>query len=135
MYFYHEFVCNNKSLCLCMCMYPCLCLLVSLLISISSQTLFHYHCPYLCELVLEVSTLLKIVYVYDRPIMCTPNHSFYLSQYVWPYFYHLHYMYDWPFLWMYFFVYNSSSNLYVFVSNWTLPLSFFVFTFDSMSNS
>jgi hypothetical protein len=36
---------------------------------------------------------------------------------------------------MYFFVYKSSSNLYVFVSNWTLPLSFFVSTFDSMSNS
>jgi len=56
------------------------------------QTLFHYHCPYLCELAIEVSILLKIFFVYDWPILCTPNHSLYLSQYVWPCFYHLHYM-------------------------------------------
>jgi hypothetical protein len=137
MYFY-QWICVQQQIL--MLVYVCVSMFVSTCVSISLyflvlHILFHYHCSYLCELVLEVSTLLKFVYVYDWPIMCTSNHPLYLFQYVWPYLCHLHYMYDWYFLWMYFLVYNSSSNLCVFVSNWTLPLNFFVSAFDSMSNS
>jgi len=52
----------------------------------------------MCELVLEVPILLMIVSIYEWPILYPANHSLYLSQHVWPCFYHLHCMYDWPFL-------------------------------------
>jgi len=79
--------------------YACVCVNILVYVFIRPyllvlETLFHYHCPYICELVLEVSILLKIFFVYEWPILCTPNHSLYLSQYVWPCFCHLHCMFD-----------------------------------------
>jgi len=52
--------------------------------------------------------LLTLVSIYDCPILCLANHTLHVFQHVWPYFYHLHSMYDWPFLWLYFLVYNYS---------------------------